>query len=302
MAIVTNWIPLSGNASVENGIITYNPVEYQTQSGENAILSCIIKSDTYFSNGEININVVFLEKDATCQIILNHDSNPWIVIGSNSGSGLWEINKAETGKQIETLSTAGEGSELKLGVDYQIKITVIGSQITMYVNGISILYAQQPVFKSQLALFLHSTQQIIVKEVSVESVKLKAFIVMQFSEEYNNLYKEVIKPIVESYGLICERADEVHTTNPILQDIVTSIKESYLIIAEITPSNPNVFYEVGYAHAINKTTILLCDRNREKLPFDLSGFRTLFYENTIPGKTAVEQGLKKYLNNIFGSH
>jgi hypothetical protein len=70
------------------------------------------------------------------------------------------------------------------------------------------------------------------------------------------------------------------------------------VIADITPDNPNVFYEVGYAHGIKKPTILLSDRRRDKLPFDVSGFRTLFYDNTIGGKKAVEENLTKHLENM----
>lgn len=55
---------------------------------------------------------------------------------------------------------------------------------------------------------------------------------------------------------------------------------------------------MAYAHAINKPTIRLCDRKRERLPFDISGFRTLFYDNTIAWKTAVETSLKKYLDAL----
>lgn len=71
-----------------------------------------------------------------------------------------------------------------------------------------------------------------------------------------------------------------------------------IVIADITPNNPNVFYEVGYAHGIGKNTILLSDRKREQLPFDVSGFRTLFYENTIAGKGEVEARLRKHLEVI----
>lgn len=122
---------------------------------------------------------------------------------------------------------------------------------------------------------------------------------MQFSQEYNQLYEEVIKPVTQEFGIECERADEYNTTNPIIEDIVGSIREASVIIADITPDNPNVFYEVGYAHAINKPTILLSNKTRDKLPFDVSSFRTLFYDNTIQGKTQVETRLRKFLENIF---
>jgi len=121
---------------------------------------------------------------------------------------------------------------------------------------------------------------------------------MQFSKEYNDLYEEVIKTVAETFNFKCIRADEFYSSTPILSDIITSIEESTAIIAEITPDNPNVFYEIGYSHAIKKPTILLCDKKREKLPFDLSSFRTLFYENTIVGKKNIELSLINYLENL----
>ena len=94
------------------------------------------------------------------------------------------------------------------------------------------------------------------------------------------------------------RADDMYTNSLILEDITKNIREASVVIADITVDNPNVFYEVGYAHAINKPTILLSDKKRAKLPFDVSGFRTLFYENSIGGKRAVEENLSKYLQNL----
>ena len=83
-----------------------------------------------------------------------------------------------------------------------------------------------------------------------------------------------------------------------MEDVTRSIRSAALIIADVTPDNANVFYEVGFAHAIGKPTILLSDRKRERLPFDISGFRTLFYDNTIGGKGAVEVRLKQHLDAL----
>jgi len=69
----------------------------------------------------------------------------------------------------------------------------------------------------------------------------------------------------------------------ILQDIVRGIQEAKVVIAEITPKNRNVYYEVGYAHALNLPTILLVAKDTE-LPFDIKGYRCIFYENTIAGR------------------
>jgi nucleoside 2-deoxyribosyltransferase len=74
--------------------------------------------------------------------------------------------------------------------------------------------------------------------------------------------------------------------------------ESDVIVAEITPVNANVFYELGYAHALDKPTILLARRDTEKLPFDISGYRVIFYDDTIRGKRDIEATLEMHLDNI----
>jgi hypothetical protein len=49
----------------------------------------------------------------------------------------------------------------------------------------------------------------------------------------------------------------------------------------------------------SRVLLLLADANLEKLPFDVSGFRTLFYENSIVGKRKFEEGLRKHIAAIF---
>ena len=132
----------------------------------------------------------------------------------------------------------------------------------------------------------------------VERARPQAFVIMQFGEPYDTLYTEVIKSVAEKMGLEVYRADSVYRPGIILQDIIGGIVEAEVVIAEITPPNPNVFYELGYAHAKEKTTILLAERGRE-LPFDIHGYRCIFYDNTIRGKNEVESELRKHLVNIL---
>jgi len=100
---------------------------------------------------------------------------------------------------------------------------------------------------------------------------------MQFTESFNTLYEEVIKPVCREFGYQAVRADDRFNSGLIINEIIQSIQDASIVIADITPKNPNVYYEVGYAHALNKPTILLSDKTQDKLPFDVSGFRTLFY-------------------------
>jgi hypothetical protein len=124
---------------------------------------------------------------------------------------------------------------------------------------------------------------------------------MQFTEDFNALYTEVIKPVCEEFGYEAVRADDIYTSGLIIREITQNIQDASVIIADITPNNQNVYCEVGYAHGLNKATILLSDRKQERLPFDISGFRTLFYENSISGKSQVEESLRKHLLSLPGS-
>ncbi|KKK84342.1 hypothetical protein LCGC14_2784310, partial [marine sediment metagenome] len=63
--------------------------------------------------------------------------------------------------------------------------------------------------------------------------------------------------------------------------------------------NANVFYELGYAHATGKPTILLADPSEvEQLPFDVSGRRCIFYDDSIGGKPKVDTELRRHLESL----
>jgi hypothetical protein len=78
-------------------------------------------------------------------------------------------------------------------------------------------------------------------------------------------------------------------------------EQAHAVVAEISTPNPNVFYELGYAHALRKPAILLFRRQEgEAMPFDVSGYRAIFYDDTIGGKKGVERSLEQHLKAILG--
>ncbi|HBB94901.1 MAG TPA: hypothetical protein DC054_05880, partial [Blastocatellia bacterium] len=96
------------------------------------------------------------------------------------------------------------------------------------------------------------------------------FIVMPFSvESLNIVYEDFVKPtLVDRCLLRAERGDDVFGSNVIMDDITKSIRRARLIIGDLTGRNPNVFYEVGIAHALNKQ-VLLMTQSIDDVPFDL---------------------------------
>ena len=136
------------------------------------------------------------------------------------------------------------------------------------------------------------------EDVSAQRTDPRLFVAMQFSEPFDTLYEKVVKPTAESKGLQVVRIDELARPGIIFQDIQREISESQVVIAEITAANSNVFYELGYAHALNKPTILLAQRGKE-LPFDIRSYRVIFYDDTIGGKPALEETLEKHLLGLL---
>ena len=54
------------------------------------------------------------------------------------------------------------------------------------------------------------------------------------------------------------------------------IARSAFLVADVTRSNPNVFYELGYGHALGKKAILLT-QDIDEVPFDLKMWRHIVY-------------------------
>ena len=103
---------------------------------------------------------------------------------------------------------------------------------------------------------------------------------MPFTEDFDDIYQLGIKQSCEDVGAYCERVDEQIFTESILERVYNQISKADFIIADMTTRNPNVFYEVGYAHAIGKKTILLT-QNVEDIPFDLKHYPHIVYNNKI---------------------
>ena len=106
------------------------------------------------------------------------------------------------------------------------------------------------------------------EEIIPTAPKPFVFVLMPFSEEFNDIYKYGIKGAAEDANAYAERVDEQLYDEGILDRIFNQINKADVIVADMTGRNPNVFYEVGYAHALGKIVLLLT-KNANDIPFDL---------------------------------
>ena len=108
------------------------------------------------------------------------------------------------------------------------------------------------------------------------------FVIMPFDDQLDTIFYDGIKPIVEELGFHCKRADQHFASTPRMFEIFDDIKKARVVIADVTDSNPNVFYELGISHALKRHVVLL-KRSGCKVPFDLHGIRHFEYENSFTG-------------------
>jgi hypothetical protein len=103
----------------------------------------------------------------------------------------------------------------------------------------------------------------------------KVFVVMPYHPKFEDTYYG-IKDACEKADLICTRVDEAVSPGTIIDQIYDSITSAGLIIADLTGSNPNIYYEIAVAHTLGKEVLLIA-RESSPLPFDLASQRVIFY-------------------------
>lgn len=124
------------------------------------------------------------------------------------------------------------------------------------------------------------------------------FVLMPFTDLLTPIYEDHIKPTVEKAELRCERADEILGTGLITWDIWEKINRARFLIAELTDRNPNVFYELGLAHALSKNVILLT-QSMEFVPFDLKSLRCIDYDFTPRGMRVLEKEISSTIEALM---
>lgn len=91
------------------------------------------------------------------------------------------------------------------------------------------------------------------------------------------LWNHVVVPTCENTNYSPLRSDFQISTGNITQEIVKLLFEVDLVIADISNVNPNVMYELGVRHVVNKPTIVMASEG-QNIPFDIASYRTIFYK------------------------
>ena len=127
--------------------------------------------------------------------------------------------------------------------------------------------------------------------------KYKAFVIMPFGADFNDVYKLGIKATAKECDVDAKRLDDDFFDTNMVEEIYKKINDADFIIADMTGRNPNVFYEVGYADAKNKL-ILLLTQNVNDIPFDFKQRLHIEYSDVSSLKEKLKNKIEWAKNEI----
>jgi len=95
------------------------------------------------------------------------------------------------------------------------------------------------------------------------------------------MWEEVFESACEELDLRAVRADKISESGEITDQIFTFLRDADVVIADLSGANPNVMYELGLRHTLNRPTVVVGEYDR--LPFDVNTIRTIQFRRTEGG-------------------
>lgn len=103
-----------------------------------------------------------------------------------------------------------------------------------------------------------------------------AFVAMPYRPKWSKAVEAVVQAAAHESNFIARVSRNSEKPGLITSQIWNEIRRAEVVIADISGENPNVFYELGLAHALGKEVILLSQKV-SKPPFDIASARLLHY-------------------------
>lgn len=154
--------------------------------------------------------------------------------------------------------------------------------------------------------FRAERQEIVEAPAAVTAKKIEeanaAFIIMAFSEQSSSGLPLVdihaaIKRGCKAENVDAHRADEVEHSGSITDLILKQIRTHRFLISDLTHERPNVYYEIGYAHGMQKEVVLTAHKNT-KVHFDIASHNVIFYSSGTELEDRISKRLRARIENV----
>ena len=135
--------------------------------------------------------------------------------------------------------------------------------------------------------------------------KKKCFVIMPVSKtkscstrQWTTIFNVMIKPAVvgSRLGFTCERARP--RTGNLIRDILNELNGADVVIADLTDTNPNVFYELGVRHTLRNRTILIA-QDMKYVPSDLKSYWAIVYKKGLSGLQDFKDKIRNVLREMM---
>jgi predicted nucleotide-binding protein len=133
-------------------------------------------------------------------------------------------------------------------------------------------------------------------EKSTKPPKTTCLIIVPFDAAGSRI-KDTIQRALDDIEVRTVSLDNLKPGAAWVNAVTDAIKLSDFIVVDITRQNPNVMYELGYAHALRKPTILLVALDaKSPPPTDLQGLFYITYDpsNLRNLRNAIIQHTQRY--------
>jgi uncharacterized RDD family membrane protein YckC len=100
-----------------------------------------------------------------------------------------------------------------------------------------------------------------------------------------------LEQVGQELGFETMRVAQYYSSGMILEEVVRSIRDAHLVIADLTGCNANVCYELGIAHALSKRVFLLAE-NPETCRIDFGALRVCEFAATQAGRERLARELR----------
>lgn len=214
---------------------------------------------------------------------------------------------------VRTLATTVHGAGYGLDIEESAQSMILGFQQGLTTNPLPdlqrLIFVERNARRFDILRTLLSNVELVMPVHAVSTPPPKAiaraeaeaarkkcvFVAMPFTEDCEDVYQFGIYNAVRRCGYVCEKVDESAFAGSIVDRIMDGIRSASFVVADLTLERPNVYLEVGYAWGLGRPVILVA-REGQKLHFDLSHHKCLFYRTI--GKLG--EALEKTIVDMFG--
>ena len=83
-----------------------------------------------------------------------------------------------------------------------------------------------------------------------------------FEIDFNCVYRELLCPALEKADCDVQRADNDSVAGDIRTQVLFELVTADIVLADVSTSNPNVFYELGIRHGVRQANRSNASRNK----------------------------------------